>query len=268
MNNIKYRIASILLLVVSVFLLGGAFKSDTFKVLRIKGNATIDNNPIKPGQEYDIKDIEKLSFSTPDKSGLVIVCYNNCAKNKVILEKTISNYSSVQKRQLLETTAYKTRGGSLESLPELVNYFEQKPILILADNMLSVNPLVLNSPNDGSFLEMYYMDNFTDVIQEIPYLNNSFTFNYNMFTSAVTDTILGPVTLTVVDPIAGREQLVTEEFYVAFIDDRELEKYVKELLSMDVNEEAIIDALFEMLKVQYPDYYVEKDFVKQYMEQR
>lgn len=241
--------------------------SDNFKILRFKGQVTINDKIVKVGEEHPISEIENLAINTEDESGFVVVCYNDCTKNKIILEKTIDFASLEKKRKLLETTSFKTRGDELASFPELVNYFESRPILILGDSKLEVKQLVLNFPKTGSYIDLYYTIGSEEVIHEIPYANNSFLFKRSMFKeNAGNEDIQGPIILNFIDPNGGREELISEDFYVALADVGEISEKVSEMSQLGLSKNEISEGIFDWLKVIYPNYSIDSDFVVQFVE--
>lgn len=235
-----------------------------FKVLRAKGTVKIENAPIKLGVEYLLEKITTLSISTEDESGFVVLRYNN--KNKIVLEKTFNFASLEKKRKLFETTAFKTRGNDLSSFPELVSYFQKKPFLILGDSRLVVKQSVLEFPQKGSFLDLYYTTNDTEEIHKIPYDDNSFVFKHDMFKK--NEEILGPITLTMVDVEGGKEDIITEDFYVVKADTEEISAQLNLLADLNMTKGEVSECIFDWLLLKYPDYYIDRAFVEQFVKSR
>jgi hypothetical protein len=242
-------------------------KNDKFKILRLKGEIAINEKTIKVGDEYPISDIENLTINTNDESGFIVVCYNNCTRNKIILEKTIDYAGIEEKRKLLETTTFKTRGEELSSFPELVNYFEQKPIIVLGDNKLTVAESVLGFPKQGSYLDLYYLNNGNEIIHKIPYEEYSFFLQASMFEkSNMNEEIVGPITLTMVDLKSSKENLITEEFYVALIDTTIIKKSIIEMSRLKFTKREIAESIYDLLSVEFPRYFTDLNSVIQFVE--
>lgn len=264
----KLLLQTLLLTLLGCLISNVTFATDkTFKILRIKGQVTLNTKTVKIGDEYSISEIENLEITTKDESGFVVVCFNNCSKNKVVLEKTINILEATDKRKLIETTAFKSRGKELASFPELVNYFEKKPILILGDSRLPITQSVLEFPKSGSYLDLYYSQGNEEFVHQIPYENKGFLFKEDLFTTEDTfDAIIGPITLTMVDPKGAKENLITEEFYVSLINTTEIEKQIKDMVAIGLDNIVIAEGIVDCLRAKYPDYFIDDDFVKQFVD--
>jgi len=253
-----------------LFVSGLAFTpSDNFKILRLKGRVTLNSEKLQVGNEYPIEDIINLSITSDDESGFVVLCYNNCSKNKIVLEKTINLLDAEEKRTLIETTSFKSRGSEMSAFPELVNYFEDKPLLILADCYLEVPQVVLDSPQSGSFLDLYYLDNNDERIYEIPYENECFFLKRSMFgDEKENDVVKGPIELTIVDPKGAKEHTISEDFYAVTIAMDELNAYCDELSAIGADKLSMTEGIYDWLKLTYPNYYIDVNFVRQYIDNK